>query len=155
SDAAADAAPAGGDRCHTGGLKVTVRGIGAAAGNHYSALVFTNTSGSSCRVYGYPGMQLLGKNDVKVATKVVRDASAKPKLITLQDGASAWSRASWGAVPGDGEAQKGGCEPDPASTEVTPPDETDHKIVDWSYGPVCQHGQITVTALAAGDGPGH
>lgn len=153
SRTAAPATPAAGDRCHTGGLKIRTRAIGAAAGNHYIAIVFTNSSGRNCRVYGYPGMQLLTGDRATVQTKVVRDSSVEPALVTLQNGESAWARASWGTVPAAGENKRGGCQPDPASTEVTPPDETDHKVVTWSYGPVCQHGRITVRPLQPGAGP--
>ncbi len=154
SSASSDAvSPAGTSRCHTGGLKVTTRSLGAAAGHHYAALEFTNTSGSTCRVYGFPGMQLLSVHGHKIATKVVRDPSATPKLVTLKAGATAWARTDWGAVPASGEPQTGSCESAAESTEVTPPDETAHRTVRWSYGPVCQRGRIVVTALAAGHGP--
>ncbi len=144
---------AGSGRCHTGGLKVAIRSLGAAAGHHYAALEFTNTSNSTCRVYGFPGMQLLSAQGHKVATKVVRDPATKPKLVTLKAGATAWARTDWGAIPTSGEPQTGSCESPAASTEVTPPDETAHRIVHWSYGPVCQRGRIVVSALAPGRGP--
>jgi uncharacterized protein DUF4232 len=146
---------ASGQRCHTSGLAISSRALGAAAGNHYAVLVFTNNSGHSCQVYGFPGMQLLNSKGGTVPTKVVRDPSSKSKLVTLATGAAAWTRVSWSAVPGEDEPNSEHCEPTPASTEVTPPDETAHKIIKWPYGPACEHGRIVVTALAAGTGPAH
>lgn len=145
--------PAGPDRCHTGGLSYATRSMGAAAGHHYAAFQLTNTSGATCRVYGYPGMQLLGGQSAKIATNVVRDQQTKPVLITLAPGQSAWFRAGWGVVPGPGDSQTGNCQPEPSSVEITPPDETDYHVMNWSYGPVCESGTITVTALTAGTAP--
>lgn len=146
---------ASGQRCHTSGLAISSRPLGAAAGNHYAVIVFTNNSGHSCRVYGFPGMQLLNSDGAKVPTDVVRDPSSKSRLVTLATGAAAWTRVSWSAIPGDDEPSSEQCEPTPASTEVTPPDETAHKIIKWPYGPACEHGRVVVTALAAGTGPSH
>lgn len=147
------ASPAGADRCHTGDLKVSMKGLGAAAGNHYAAVVLTNTGGTSCRAFGYPGMQLLTGSGDKIKTSVVRDTTVKAALVTVPAGGSVWSTASWGAVPAGDESQTGQCEPTPASTEVTPPDETDYAVASWSFGPVCQHGRIKVTPVRAGSGP--
>lgn len=146
---------ASGQRCHTSGLAIKSRALGAAAGNHYAVIEFTNDSGHSCQVYGFPGMQLLKSNGSTVPTNVVRDPSSKSKLVTLPAGATAWTQVSWSAVPGEDEQNSSQCEPNPASTEVTPPDETTHKIIKWPYGPACEHGRIVVTALAAGTGPAH
>lgn len=142
-------------RCHTSGLAISSRELGAAAGNHYAAIVFTNVSGHSCRVYGFPGLQLLNSSGKAIATHVVRDPSSTPKLITLAAGAKAWTQVNWSAVPGEDEPNSEHCEATPAATEVTPPDETAHKIIKWPYGPACEHGRMVVTALAAGAGPSH
>ena len=154
SGSATPAVQPAGQRCHTNGLKITSHALGAAAGNHYAALVFTNVSGNACRVYGYPGMQLQASGGKKIPTNVVRDPSTTPTLVTLAAGAAAWSRVSWAAIPGDGEPSTGNCETDPASTEVTPPDETAHEIIKWPYGPACLHGRLLVTPLAPGTGSG-
>lgn len=144
---------AGPDRCHTAALKIVTKAMGAAAGTHYAAVVLTNTGGTACRAYGYPGMQLLTGSGDKIKTTVVRDGSVKPTLVSVPAGASVYATASWAAIPAGDESQSGNCEPVPASTEVTPPDETRYKVATWSFGPVCQHGKVTVTPLRAGTGP--
>lgn len=141
------------DRCHTGGLTIRSRELGAAAGNHYAVITLTNTSQRTCRVYGYPGLQLLDARSGAVPTKVVRDASSTPELITLDPQAASFTELHWGAVPGTGDNSTGPCSRAPAKTEVTPPDETAHQVITWSFGIVCERGTITVTSMRPGAGP--
>jgi hypothetical protein len=144
---------AGPDRCHTAGLGISARGLGAAAGNHYAVVTFTNTTNAPCRVYGYPGLQLLTSQGGLEQTNVVRDPASAPALVTLAPNAVSFSQLHWGAVPGNGDTNSGPCQNAPAKTEVTPPDETANKVIPWPFGIVCEKGTITVTSLRAGTGP--
>lgn len=144
---------AGPDRCHTGGLAVGSRQLGAAAGNHYAVITLTNTTHATCRVYGYPGLQLLTSQGGQLPTKVVRDPSSKPVLVTLAPNAVSFTELHWGAVPGTGDDNTSPCTNEPKQTEVTPPDETANKVIPWSFGVVCERGTINVTSMRAGTGP--
>ncbi len=55
----------------------------------------------------------------------------------------------WGAVAGSGDAQRGRCQPNPANRfEVTPPNATNHLVLRWSFGSVCQEGRIVVRPMS-------
>jgi hypothetical protein len=60
------------------------------AGGVYETIVFTNTSGSACSLYGFPGVSLVSAppyNQIGLAAK--RTDTAPVKLIVLTAGASA------------------------------------------------------------------
>ncbi len=146
-------APTATPRCHTGDLAATIRALNSGAGQRYAALVLTNASGHPCQVYGYVGMLLLDGNRQSLPTDVVRNASPAPQVLTLMAGQAVFSQLHWTVVPGTGEAQTAQCEPQPASVEITPPDETTQLVVPWNMDAVCLHGRIDVTAAAPGSGP--
>lgn len=151
--AAADGGGAGGPaRCHTGQLSGRIHMMGAAAGNRYGALVLTNTSGASCRTFGFVGLQLAGPTGTKLPTTVVRETTPGPQGVILRPGQSAWTRLHWGVVPGQGESTTGPCEPEPSRLLVIPPDERTQLSARWPAGSVCEHGKIFVTALRPGSG---
>ena len=83
----------------------------------------------------------------------MRDKGSAPVLVTLAPNAVSFSELHWGAVPGNGDDNTSPCTHPPAQTEVTPPDETAHKNITWSFGQVCERGTITVTSMRAGTGP--
>jgi hypothetical protein len=143
----------GPDRCHTAELRARLHALDSAAGQRYAALILTNRSTSTCRVYGYGGIQLLDAARRPVPTQQVRDPNSPPRLVSLRPGASAYSRLHWGVVPSGSESQTGPCEPTASYLLVTPPDETQPITVAWSYGMVCQRGRIEQTAYAPGTGP--
>ncbi len=146
------APPGGGgggtDRCHTSSLKLGIQAAGGGAGQAYALLSLTNRSSVTCRVYGYPGMQLLGAGGKAVPTNLI-PTGAKPTLITLAAGRTAWSRLHWSHVPGPGEQQAGLCEPEASSAQVTPPDETTRLSTTFAFGAVCEHGRIDATPMLA------
>lgn len=137
-------------RCHTSMLSAKIRLGNPGAGQRYAFLVLTNKSGVTCRVYGYPGMQLIGASGASIATDVVR-TSPSPGLVTIIPGAHVYSGLHWTVVPATDETSNP-CEPDPSTVHVTPPDETAFLTVAWPGGSVCQHGQIMVTPFKAGTG---
>lgn len=146
-------AAAGGDgspspgRCHTSMLSAHVVLGQPGAGQRYADLVLTNTSGTVCRVYGYPGMQLVSASGRNIPTAVERQPGTEP-LVTLAPGRQASSLLHWTIVPGTGEGSP--CEPAASGLIVTPPDETAPLRTSWPGGPVCQHGQVFVTAFQPG-----
>jgi hypothetical protein len=119
---------AAGGRCHTAGLSVSLGAPQGAPGTQRTvSVVFTNTSGSSCTMYGYPGVNL-----VQAASDqwpLVRQ-SAPVRTVALAPGASAHATLTfyqWSAsVPNVKFV--------PARLLVTPPDETTHATVGWLPG---------------------
>jgi hypothetical protein len=80
-------------RCHTAGLTVAVdpdKG-GGAAGSQGEFLVFTNKSGKTCTLYGYPGVSFVaGGNGTQVNVPFTRTAGTK-STIKLTAGGKAYA----------------------------------------------------------------
>jgi hypothetical protein len=75
-------------RCHTGDLKVTAAYGDGAAGHYSINLRFTNRSGHTCTLYGYPGVSwVTGDNGTQVNDPFQRVSETK-KTITLKPGAT-------------------------------------------------------------------
>ena len=128
-------------RCHTDELSAT---LGTPAdippnGMAYADLGLTNEAGHPCRMYGYPGMQLLGADGSPLPTTVLRDGSVKPTLFTLQPGDTGWARLTWSVVPDADETAP--CAPDARLLWVTPPDEYTQLTIQVTMN-VCHHGEI-------------
>jgi Protein of unknown function (DUF4232) len=76
--------------CATSSLNVTLGPSSGYAGGVYQTIVFTNTSGTTCTLYGYPGVSLVSAppyNQIGLAAQ--RGGTVPVKLITLATGASA------------------------------------------------------------------
>src|SRR5215475_12306300 len=76
--------------CSTAGLRVTLGSSqGAAAGHFYRTLDFTNTSGVSCSLYGYPGVSFVtGVGGQQIGAAAGRSPASK-RLIVLAPGKTA------------------------------------------------------------------
>jgi hypothetical protein len=80
---------AGTTRCHSGDLSLKFGKGDAAAGTYHENLVFTNKSGHSCTLYGYPGVSwVTGTGGTQVNDPFQRNAGTK-KTITLAAGGQA------------------------------------------------------------------
>ncbi len=76
--------------CATGALNVTLGVSQGYAGGVYETIVFTNTSGTTCTLYGYPGVSLVSAPPYTQIGLAAKRAGTTPvKLITLATGASA------------------------------------------------------------------
>lgn len=133
-------------RCTVSKLSVELRNPSAGAGQRFLTLVMTNATRSSCSLFGYPGMQLLGSRNQELPTNVVR-FRARVRTVVLAPGERATTQLRWGAIAGPGEPAMGRCEPNPARVEITPPNATRHVVLPWRYGPVCERGEITVRPM--------
>ncbi|NGN62932.1 DUF4232 domain-containing protein [Streptomyces sp. A7024] len=139
--------------CATSDLSASLRQLNPAAGNRYTVLVLTNTSGHSCRTQGWPGLQLVDADGRNLHTMVIRDRSRTPKQLTLTPGDSAWSGLHTSQVPGEADPVDGGCRPEPERLEVIPPDSRTRLEVAWVAGEVCNCGRIDAWPLREGWGP--
>jgi Protein of unknown function (DUF4232) len=146
--------PTGPDRCRTADLAAGLRNLDPGAGQRYATVVLTNRTSSTCRVYGYGGVQLLDAARHPLPTHQIRDRGTTPRAVLLRPGGSVSSLLHWSPVPDGTENQTGPCQPTPAYLLVTPPDETQPITLPWSSSePACSHGRIGQTAYVAGTTP--
>ena len=83
-------AVAGPAPCATSGLNVTLGPSNGAAGSVYETIVFTNTSGATCTLSGYPGVSLVSAPPYTQIGLAAQRASTTPvTTITLASGATA------------------------------------------------------------------
>ena len=144
----------GPQRCAPSSLKgsFTLAPGGGSAGHVEGQVVLTNVGAAVCTIFGYIGMQLLGASGAPLPTNVVRVPGTE-KQVTLNPGASASVLAQFSSdVPGAGDSTTGTCQPVAKSTEITPPDETQHLVVPGPDSPVCQRGTIDIQPVTSGTG---
>jgi hypothetical protein len=87
--ATATSAQAGPAPCATSALKVTVpaQSGGAAAGSTYYPVQFTNVSGTSCTLYGYPGVSFAtAPGGSQIGPAATRNPATPKQLVTLSPG---------------------------------------------------------------------
>jgi hypothetical protein len=76
--------------CATSGLNVTLGPSSGYAGGVDQTIVFTNTSGAMCTLYGYPGVSLVSAPPyTQIGLAAQRSSTTPVKLITLASGATA------------------------------------------------------------------
>jgi hypothetical protein len=83
--------PAGGPSCATSALHATI-GLGnGAAGSTYLPITFTNTSGTSCTLYGYPGVSFVSdpSGGPQIGAAATRNPQTPSQVVTLAAGATA------------------------------------------------------------------
>ena len=80
-----------GGACAASGLRVTIdtAAAGAAAGSTYYPIDFTNSSGVSCRIDGYPEAWFATSAGDRIGKTAVRDRSVRAHPIALRPGATA------------------------------------------------------------------
>src|SRR6202035_4175095 len=77
--------PAGPGPCPTRSLQVKLGVSQGTAGSVYTTIDFTNISGATCTLYGYPGVSLQTAKPLHQIGKPAKETSATPrKLVTLQ-----------------------------------------------------------------------
>jgi hypothetical protein len=74
--------------CTTSALKISQSAPNGYAGGEIVTLVFTNASGATCTLYGYPGVSLVSSAQKQIGLAAKRSGTAV-KLITLASGATA------------------------------------------------------------------
>jgi hypothetical protein len=81
--------PAGPGQCSTSDLKLTTGQENGAAGTVYYPVEFTNTSSSTCTMYGFPGAAFVTSPGGSVIGAPAGRVTAEPTLITLGPGVTA------------------------------------------------------------------
>jgi hypothetical protein len=83
-------AAAGPAACPNGSLQVKQGIAQGYAGGVYEVIDFTNTSGSSCTLLGYPGASLVsGPSNTQIGLAAKRSTATPVKRVTLAPGATA------------------------------------------------------------------
>jgi hypothetical protein len=81
---------AGSTACATSALQVKLGASNGYAGGVYQTIDFTNTSGSSCTLTGYPGVSLVsGPSHQQLGLAAKRGTSTPATTVTLAPGATA------------------------------------------------------------------
>ncbi|WP_030985706.1 DUF4232 domain-containing protein [Streptomyces sp. NRRL S-1813] len=136
----AQAATSGGSssgvqRCHTSGLKASFATGGDATpapdadGGTTTSIVLTNKGSSTCKIGGFPGVDLKSGNGGQSWS--LRRSSAKHSSITLGPGDSTDFTINLAM------ARKDEAHPwMPAFAAVTPPNETTALTLKWPWGPL-------------------
>jgi hypothetical protein len=82
------ASQAGTQACANGTLQVKLGPSEGYAGGVNLAIDFTNTSGASCTLSGYPGVSLVSSPQAQIGLAAKRTTTAPVKLVTLAPGAT-------------------------------------------------------------------
>lgn len=76
-------------QCATADLKLTVGPANGAAGSFYYPLQFTNVTGLTCGMYGYPGVAFVtGEGGSLIGGPAVRNPTFPKETVTLAPGAT-------------------------------------------------------------------
>jgi hypothetical protein len=86
---------AGPGPCQSSDLRVKLGSGNAAAGTAYYQILFTNVSGTTCTLYGFPGVSFTGETyAVQVGPAASRNPASAPTLVSLAPGAVASAEIS-------------------------------------------------------------
>lgn len=80
------AAPVGQPGCATSALTVSLGPGNGAAGSSYYPIEFTNASGATCTLYGYPGVSFVTESGTQVGAAATEDSTYPRRLVTLTPG---------------------------------------------------------------------
>lgn len=118
-------------RCSTSGLVIWISASQGTAGHVYHTLVFTNQSGRTCTLRGYPGVSAVNLSGRQLGSAAGRDTATPVRTITLRNDDSAGTTleiADVGALPASS------CGPtDAAGVRVYPPNARASKIVPLPF----------------------
>ena len=131
--------------CATSGLDVWLDTQGqGAAGTIYYKLKFTNLSGGTCTVFGYPGLSgvnLAGTQLGSAATRI----GATPHTVTLANGATAFARIG---IVEAGIFPSSQCGPvTAAGLRVFPPNQTQSKKVPFPFAACSKTGPLYLKVM--------
>jgi Protein of unknown function (DUF4232) len=134
--------------CATSGLDVWLDTQGSgAAGTTYYYLNFTNLSGSTCTLFGYPGVSAVTLTGTQIGSAASRSGS-NPATVTLKNGAT--THALVGIVNA-GVITAPQCHPvTAAGLRVYPPNQTASRIAPFPFTACSKTGPVYVTVGPVG-----
>jgi hypothetical protein len=131
--------------CATSGLDVwlNTQGSGVAGGTYYE-LNFTNLSGSTCTLYGFPGV-----SGVTLGGSQLGDAASRGgtrQTVTLANGATAFANLE---IVNTGVFPPAKCAPvTAAGLRVYPPNQTQSRVVPFPFSACSKTGEIYLIIAA-------
>jgi hypothetical protein len=145
------AVAAGPGSCLPSALQASLGQGQGAAGTTYQIIVLTNTSGSACTLYGYPGVSFVtGQGGSVIGAPASRNHLIPDTLITLQPGQAASALVG---VTDTGALPQSACQPGTSDwLQIYPPGDRGSLFVQYSAQVCTRPGEkyITVTAMHAG-----
>ena len=134
--------------CATSGLDVWLNTQGSgASGRTFYYLEFTNLSGTSCHLFGYPGVSGVTLGGTQIGSPAAR-YSNNPHTVTLANGAT--THALVGVVNA-GVIPAPQCHPVTASgLRVYPPNQTQSRVVPYPFPACSTSGPIYLLAGPVG-----
>jgi uncharacterized protein DUF4232 len=151
--AAVPRAPAAGSStpaCTTSELVVWLdtRTGGVAAGSAYVGLRFTNLSGHTCTVRGYPGVSAVTLAGRQLGRAAARDRSVHPRTVALRAGQTAMTTLQIGTAANYPRAS---CRPAiAAGIRVYPPNQTAARVVPYPFPACSRRGPVILIVRPVG-----
>jgi hypothetical protein len=134
-------------RCRTTQLTAAYTGLNAAmGGSRGMTLILTNHSGSTCSVYGYPGLAFFDAGGFPLATHLTWMKAPHAKVI-LPPAGTAQAMLTWRVNVGTATPFR------PSVAHITPPDEYTYLSTLWQGGPVLGGDIVSWPLRAAPAGP--
>jgi hypothetical protein len=134
-------------KCATSGLVVWLNTQGnGAAGSIFYTLEFTNLSGHTCTLSGYPGISAVNLAGHQLGSAATRDTAHPAHTVTLANGTSATTMLR---IVQAGNFPSGSChQVTAAGLRVFPPNLSTSKVVPFPF-PACSHtGPVYLTVRA-------
>jgi len=127
--------------CSTSGLVVWLNTQGnGTAGSIYYTLEFTNLSGRTCTLQGYPGVSAVNLGGVQLGSAAGRDNTGKVSAVTLTTGATATASLQ---IVEAGNFPPATCRMATASgLRVYPPNQTASKVIPFPFQSCSRSGPI-------------
>jgi Protein of unknown function (DUF4232) len=141
--------------CATSGLSVKLGAGNGAAGSTFVPIVFTNTSGSSCSLFGYPGVSFVtGQGGSQIGLAAQRDSTQPAQNIVLAAGGVAHAVLR---VVQAANFPAASCQIATASTlKIFPPEQTAPLYLAYSAKTCSSNSTadqvLFIQTIAAGDG---
>jgi Protein of unknown function (DUF4232) len=135
---------AGPAACATPKLDIWLNTAGSgAAGTIYYDLKFTNLSGSTCTLLGFPGVSGVNLSGTQLGSAASRNHAFTPHTVTLANGATATAKVGIVQVS---LFQPSQCHPvTAAGLRVFPPGQTASKVVPFPFGACSHSGPVYLT----------
>jgi hypothetical protein len=145
--AGSTAASAGAPPCPTSGLVVWLNTNGnGAAGSIFYRLQFTNQSGHTCTLIGYPGVSAVDLRGHQLGSPAGRNHLHSAKTVTLANGRTA--RAVLQIVEAGNFAPSACHRTSAAGLRVFPPNRTRAKLVPFPFSACARRGPVYLTVAA-------
>jgi hypothetical protein len=139
------ASAAAGPPCKTSGLVIwSNNGAGGGtAGSVFYKVRFTNLSGHACTLKGFPTVSAVNLAGKRIGSLAQHEVGKKPKLRELANGATATALLR---VVAPGNFSPSAChEVTAAGLRVTPPGQTNSKLIPLPFATCSRVGQKTLS----------